>query len=228
MYTKCFENCLHILVINNTFRCTVAWWVRDWWKCDKCGQGTLWKTSQVNWRWKCWDRHSHSPRTSVRLCSPETDACKTSVNRILLCEKWKLRKMERAKRKCGVSTLISWLNLIILLPVGWFKEHCVRQKGKNTLGPKTGDWNCLCCYSTSNNARCVPLCCTSLSTIHWVDGHFEHLRVLVTDTAMSYIRQLFFVRSRWINCMYTYRDAAKWWATNQHCLLCGYMLKLWS
>jgi len=38
---------------------------------------------------------------------------------------------------------------------------------KNTAGPETRNWNWLCCLSTSNNARGIPLWCTSLSTKHW-------------------------------------------------------------
>jgi hypothetical protein len=47
------------------------------------------------------------------------------------------QKMDRVLGKGGVSTPVSWLNILTLRPVLYSKVHCVSWKTKNTAGSET-------------------------------------------------------------------------------------------
>jgi hypothetical protein len=110
--------------------------------------------------------------------------------------------------KCWDSGTGLHINSIRLLSVGWFEGHCACWRTKNITGPEVQNLNCLCCYSTSNNVINMPLCCM-LSKIHfmcwWTFWTFVSLR----QPTQQWINicQLYFLRNRWIKCIYIFWDS---------------------
>jgi hypothetical protein len=83
------------------------------------------------------------------------------------------------------STKIIRPNIITLSPMGISKECYLHLKTTHTARPEAWSWNCICRCSVSNNTERLPICCTSLSTMHccwwWAFSTFVTLNVKISQ-----------------------------------------------